>query len=77
MLEEVHGISSTGSTRRNDIIAIKPPSREGYIIDPTIRFERGEHQPEEVNAEKKFIYEPTINFFKKKKNPWRYSSEEP
>ncbi|KAJ4433920.1 hypothetical protein ANN_16234 [Periplaneta americana] len=33
--EEVHGISSEGSNRRIDIIAFKPPSLEGYIIDPT------------------------------------------
>ena len=66
VFEEVHGISSAGSTRRIDIIAMKPPSREGYIIDPTIRFERDEHQPEEVDAEKKLIYEPTIDFYKDK-----------
>lgn len=64
--EEVHGISSEGSNRRIDIIAFKPPSLEGYIIDPTVRFESHEHQPEEVHEEKKNIYEPCISFYKDK-----------
>ncbi|KAJ4435274.1 hypothetical protein ANN_23852 [Periplaneta americana] len=64
--EEVHGISSEGSNRRIDIIAFKPPSLEGYIIDPTVRFESHEHQPEEVHEEKRNIYEPSISFYKDK-----------
>ncbi|KAJ4436579.1 hypothetical protein ANN_16612 [Periplaneta americana] len=64
--EEVHGISSEGSNRRIDIIAFKPPSLEGYIIDPTVRFESHEHQPEEVHEEKRNIYEPSVSFYKDK-----------
>ncbi|KAJ4452201.1 hypothetical protein ANN_03719, partial [Periplaneta americana] len=55
-----------GSNRRIDIIAFKPPSLEGYIIDPTVRFESHEHQPEEVHEEKRNIYEPSISFYKDK-----------
>ncbi|KAJ4434300.1 hypothetical protein ANN_22852 [Periplaneta americana] len=62
--EEVHGISSEGSNRRIDIIAFKPPSLEGYNIDPTVRFESHEHQPEEVHEEKRNLYEPSISFYK-------------
>ncbi|KAJ4426788.1 hypothetical protein ANN_26587 [Periplaneta americana] len=61
--EEVHGISSEGSNRRIDIIAFKLPSLEGYIIDPTVRFESHEHQPEEVHEEKRNMYEPSISFY--------------
>ncbi|KAJ4427554.1 hypothetical protein ANN_25202 [Periplaneta americana] len=64
--EEVYGISSEGSNRRIDIIAFKPPSLEGYIIDPTVRFESHEHQPEEVHEEKRNIYGPSISFYKDK-----------
>ncbi|KAJ4447613.1 hypothetical protein ANN_09620 [Periplaneta americana] len=64
--EEVHGISSEGSNRRIDINSFKPPSLEGYIIDPTVRFESHEHQPEEVHEEKRNIYEPFISFYKDK-----------
>ena len=34
------------------------------IIDPTVRFESSAKQPEEVDQEKKNIYEPTISFYK-------------
>ena len=61
--EEVHGLSDNGSTRRIDIIAYKDNSL-GYIIDPTVRFESSAKQPEEVDQEKKNIYEPTIPFYK-------------
>ncbi|KAJ4445862.1 hypothetical protein ANN_12547 [Periplaneta americana] len=33
--EEVHGLSTNGSTRRIDIIAIPTRSTSGFIIDPT------------------------------------------
>ena len=35
-------------------------TRTGFIIDPTIRMEKNLSQPEEVNEEKKAIYEPCI-----------------
>ncbi|KAJ4439649.1 hypothetical protein ANN_07777 [Periplaneta americana] len=37
-----------------------------YILDPTIRFETHADQPHEVDSEKKWIYEPTIPFYKDK-----------
>ncbi|KAJ9573899.1 hypothetical protein L9F63_008759 [Diploptera punctata] len=36
------------------------------ILDPTIRFETHSDQPEEVDSEKKAIYEPTIDYYKDK-----------
>ncbi|KAJ9590644.1 hypothetical protein L9F63_016315, partial [Diploptera punctata] len=37
--EEVHGVATNGSNRRIDIIAFRPSSKIGMILDPTIRFE--------------------------------------
>ncbi|KAJ4440620.1 hypothetical protein ANN_08766 [Periplaneta americana] len=39
-------------------------TKQGIIVDPTIRFEVGCHQSAEVHLEKKSIYEPTVNYFK-------------
>ncbi|KAJ9585608.1 hypothetical protein L9F63_002597 [Diploptera punctata] len=64
--EEVHGVATNGSNRRIDIIAFRPSSKIGIILDPTIRFETHSGQPEEVDSEKKAIYEPTINYYKDK-----------
>ncbi|KAJ4440293.1 hypothetical protein ANN_08432 [Periplaneta americana] len=50
--EGVHGIADTGSHRRIDI-TFKPGEIKGYILDPTIRFETHQNQPEEVNLEKR------------------------
>ena len=50
-------------TRRIDIICINRNKSIAEIIDPTIRFESSRTQPEDVNAEKKNIYEPTIPYF--------------
>ncbi|KAJ4442480.1 hypothetical protein ANN_04066 [Periplaneta americana] len=46
--EEVGCISSDGSTRRADIIIIDRQKDKGVILDPTIRFEMQEQQPQEV-----------------------------
>ncbi|KAJ4427224.1 hypothetical protein ANN_24841 [Periplaneta americana] len=56
--EEVGCVSSDGSTRRADIIIIDRQKDKGVILDPTIRFEMHEQQPEEVCREKQVIYEP-------------------
>lgn len=64
--EEVHGISTNGSSRRIDMLAIPPGSTSAYIIDPTVRFETDEQQPAEVNAEKCRIYNPTVPFYLEK-----------
>ncbi|KAJ4427705.1 hypothetical protein ANN_25357 [Periplaneta americana] len=55
-----------GSTRRVDILAYKAATKQGIIVDPTIRFEVECHQSAEVHLEKKSIYEPTVNYFKLK-----------
>ncbi|KAJ4429169.1 hypothetical protein ANN_26172 [Periplaneta americana] len=64
--EEVHCISCTGSTKRADIIAIDNNQKIGFIIDPTIRFEGAELQPQEVDLEKKIHYEPCFPYLKEK-----------
>lgn len=66
VFEEVSCISETDSNRRIDMIAIT--GRKGFVIDPTIRFEFNENQPDEVNNEKKQIYEPCIPDLKSKYN---------
>ncbi|KAJ4449804.1 hypothetical protein ANN_01210, partial [Periplaneta americana] len=60
--EEVLGLSVIGSTRRIEIITFREPTRSGFIIDPTVRFETNEEQPAEVEKEKKNIYNPTIPY---------------
>lgn len=66
VFEEVPGIASNGSNRRIDIIAFKPTESHGLILDPTVRFETHEGQPEEVDTEKRSIYEPTVSYYKDK-----------
>ncbi|KAJ4443458.1 hypothetical protein ANN_05127 [Periplaneta americana] len=56
--EEVGCVSSDGSTRRADTIIIDRQKDKGVILDPTIRFEMHEQQPQEVCREKQVIYEP-------------------
>ncbi|KAJ4434511.1 hypothetical protein ANN_23073 [Periplaneta americana] len=46
--EEVHGLSTNGSTRRIDIIAIPTRSTSGFIIDQIVRMEMYENKPAEV-----------------------------
>ncbi|KAJ4433416.1 hypothetical protein ANN_15675 [Periplaneta americana] len=53
VFEEVHGLADNGRTRRIDMIAIPPNNNNGYIIDPTVRFEKQKSQPEDVNRGKK------------------------
>ena len=64
--EEVHCISIDDSTRRADIIAINRKNNNGLILDPTIRFERDIMQAQQVDVEKKAIYEPCKPFFSNK-----------
>ncbi|KAJ4451181.1 hypothetical protein ANN_02623 [Periplaneta americana] len=54
------------STRRVDILAYNADTKQGIIVDPTIRFKVECHQSAEVHYEKKSIYEPTVNYFKRK-----------
>lgn len=53
-------LSQDGSNRRVDIIAYDEESRNGFIIDPTVRYESDLLQPQNVNEEKQRIYEPCI-----------------
>ena len=53
--EEIHCISSSGSTRLVDIFAIHQQSKRALVLDPTIRFERDVTQAEDVDREKKEI----------------------
>jgi hypothetical protein len=66
VVEEVHCIAQGGSNRRLDILAYNPETKVGTIIDPTIRFETNINQPDEVNKEKRTIYEPCIEYLKDK-----------
>ncbi|KAJ4448580.1 hypothetical protein ANN_10599 [Periplaneta americana] len=64
--EEISCIAENGSTRRVDILAYNADTKQGIIVDPTIRFEVECHQSAKVHLEKKSIYEPTVNYFKLK-----------
>ena len=59
-------MSETVSHRRVDIIAVQPDSSSAIIIDPTIRWEIKDDQPISVHKEKCSIYEPTIQYYRKK-----------
>ncbi|KAJ4430032.1 hypothetical protein ANN_22240 [Periplaneta americana] len=66
--EEVHCVSSDGSFRRADIIAINGRLKRALVLDPTIRFERNLNQATEVDIEKKSIYEPCLPYLSRKYN---------
>ncbi|KAJ4441832.1 hypothetical protein ANN_11691 [Periplaneta americana] len=59
-------ISSTGFTKRTDIIAFDNNQKIGFIINPTIRFEDAELQLQEVDLEKKRHYEPRFTYLEEK-----------
>ncbi|KAJ4434089.1 hypothetical protein ANN_16409 [Periplaneta americana] len=61
--EEVHCLAENGSTRRADIIAIDRRNQRSLILDPTVRFEKDDQQANNVNDEKKSIYNPCIPHF--------------
>ncbi|KAJ4435443.1 hypothetical protein ANN_18058 [Periplaneta americana] len=64
--EEISCLAENGSTRRVDILAYNAHTKQGIIVNLTIRFKIGCHQSAEVHLEKKPIYEPTVNYFKLK-----------
>ncbi|KAJ4443509.1 hypothetical protein ANN_05181, partial [Periplaneta americana] len=66
--EEVHCVSSDGSFRRADIIAINGRLKWALVLDPTIRFEKNLNQATEVDIEKKSIYEPCLPYLSQKYN---------
>ncbi|KAJ4448437.1 hypothetical protein ANN_10453 [Periplaneta americana] len=56
--DEISYLAENGSTRRVDILAYNADTKQGIIVDPTIRFEVECLQSAEVHLEKKSIYEP-------------------
>ena len=60
------GIAEKGSIRRCDIIVLDRKNNIGYILDPTIRYETKSTQPDDVDKEKKLIYEDTTKYYKEK-----------
>ena len=64
--EEIHCTAVGDSNRRVDIIAFDPSTKSGYIIDPTVRMEIDDQQPEKVNQEKQAIYNGCIPYLKEK-----------
>ncbi|KAJ4435441.1 hypothetical protein ANN_18056 [Periplaneta americana] len=64
--EEISCLAENGSTIRVDILAYNADTKQGIIVDPTIRFEVECHQSAEVHLEKKSIYDPIVNYFKLK-----------
>ncbi|KAJ4447333.1 hypothetical protein ANN_09337 [Periplaneta americana] len=61
--EEVHCLTENGSTRRTDIVAIDRRNQRSLILDPTVRFEKDDQQANNVDNEKKSIYNPCIPHF--------------
>ena len=64
--EEIGCTDTKGDEKRADIIAIDPKTREAVMLDPTIRFEQGVSQPEEVNKEKQDWYKDSIPIYMEK-----------
>lgn len=64
--EEVHCTGENDSTRRVDIIVYDEKTKEGYILDPTVRFESGDSadQSNSVDLEKRATYDPCVKYFK-------------
>ena len=60
--QEVHCQAENGSNNRVDIIAYDDKTKEGFILDPTVRIENGESEEQAVavDLEKRQIYEPCI-----------------
>ncbi|KAJ4436704.1 hypothetical protein ANN_16836 [Periplaneta americana] len=66
--EEVGCVSSDGSTRRADIIIIDRQKDKGVILDPTIRFEMHEQQPQESEVQVSQPLEEPGNVFQCKED---------
>ncbi|KAJ4434707.1 hypothetical protein ANN_23275 [Periplaneta americana] len=57
---KVHCVSTDGSHRRADIVAIDRKRERGLILDPTVRMEQHIEQATQVSDEKEAIYRPCI-----------------
>ncbi|KAL1448237.1 hypothetical protein WDU94_006625 [Cyamophila willieti] len=66
--EEVSCVDIDGSRRYCDIVAFPKKNKEkAYILDPTIRYESNDpQQAEKIDLEKRKIYEPCIDYLKKR-----------
>jgi len=53
-------------SRRVDMIAYSKDKKEGFIIDPTVIFEKTTDQPDKAHVNKCAIYNPCIPFFQQK-----------
>ena len=58
--------TNEGDSRFSDIVAISNEGISGYILDPTIRFERDLQQPGAVNEEKRQHYIPTLGEYRER-----------
>jgi hypothetical protein len=67
--EEVHCNSDAGSNRRVDIIAFDEGTRSGFVINPAVRTESSQDQPEDVNTEKQRFFNECLPDLKEKYNP--------
>jgi len=59
-------IFDPSQSRRVDMIAYSKNKKEGFIIDPTVIFEKTTDQPDKAHENKCAIYNPCIPFFKDK-----------
>ncbi|KAJ4438286.1 hypothetical protein ANN_14225 [Periplaneta americana] len=74
--EEIHCVSSLDSNRRADIVAIHGTQSKGLVLDPTIRFERDALKAQQVDEEKKSIYESCIPYLSEKCNiPTKFNED--
>jgi len=70
--EEVHCLAYTEDNshqnrRADSMVILDRTKSKGMILDATLRWETNEdNQDKLVDEEKKFIYEPTLPFFKEK-----------
>jgi hypothetical protein len=58
--EELGCTAVDGQKKRVDILAYNPATKQGWIIDPTVRFEIGLSQPADVDIDKKQHYDPCV-----------------
>ena len=58
--EDVQCISTEGSIKRADIVAIDQQHKMGYILNSTVRFESDATQAKEVHEEKQKHCQPCV-----------------
>ena len=65
-LREDRTQTTSGDSRFTDIVAIDEKKKIGYILDPTIRWEKHLNQADEINTEKQNHYIDTIPNYKER-----------